>query len=356
MLAPTLPPDEDDRLAALRSLELLDSPPEERFDRITRIAQRLFEVPIALVSLVDQCRQWFKSAQGLGATETGRDISFCGHAIHAGDVFVVENALLDPRFADNPLVTGPPGIRFYAGAPLATAGGFRVGTLCLIDRKERIFSTADRRALRDLADWVQDELRRRNEERYKRIGHEQEALLRAILNTVVDGIITIDERGTVESFNPGAARIFGYPPEEVIGHNINRLMPEPYRGGHDGYLAHFLETRSPRVIGMGREVTGQRKDGATFPMELAVSETVVAGRRFFTGLVRDVSVRKAAEQELRETTTDLTRQAAKRSASSCGTSLAEKTSTRGSGRIAAIMGRSSLPHPSGRLRSRITRS
>lgn len=142
MLAPTITPDEKGRLAALRSLELLDTPTEERFDRITRIAQRLFEVPIALVSLVDECRQWFKSAQGLGASETGRNISFCAHAIHASDVFVVENALDDPRFCDNPLLTGPPDIRFYAGAPLTTAGGFRVGTLCLIDRKPRAFGPA----------------------------------------------------------------------------------------------------------------------------------------------------------------------------------------------------------------------
>jgi PAS domain S-box-containing protein len=302
MLAPALPPDEEDRLAALRSLELLDTPAEERFDRITRIAQRLFDVPIVLVSLVDQCRQWFKSAQGLGASETPRDISFCGHAIHAGKVFVVENALDDPRFADNPLVTGPPNIRFYAGAPLATAGGFRVGTLCLVDSKARAFPATDQRDLRDLAAWVENELTRHHLAQYRQIGSEQEAFLRAILNTVVEGIITIDQRGTVESFNAAAVSIFGYPPEEVIGHNIKRLMPEPYRREHDGYLTHFLETREPRVIGIGREVTGCRKDGSTFPMELAVNETVVSGRRFFTGIVRDISRRKAAEQQLNDTT------------------------------------------------------
>lgn len=303
MLTPTLPPDENDRLAALHSLDILDTPADERFDRITRIAQRLFNTPIVLVSLVDQCRQWFKSAQGLSAGETPRDISFCGHAIHAGQVFVVEDTLADPRFSDNPLVTGPPGIRFYAGAPLATAGGFRVGTLCLIDSKPRLFPEADQRLLSDLATWVEEELTRRNAEQVRKVGNEQEAFLRAILNTVVDGIITIDERGTIESFNPAAVRIFGYPPEEVIGHNINRLMPEPYRREHDGYLVRFLETRSPRVIGIGREVTGCRKDGSTFPMELAVSEAVVSGRRFFAGIVRDISARKAAEQHLRETTT-----------------------------------------------------
>ena len=298
MLAPSLPSNEPGRLAALHSLELLDTPAEERFDRITRIAQRLFDVPIALVSLIDQDRQWFKSNQGLAACETSRDISFCGHAIHADDIFVIENTLADPRFADNPLVTAAPDIRFYAGAPLATAGGFRIGTLCLIDNKPRAFPDADRRVLRDLADWVQEEVSRRHEEHFRSVGQEQEAFLRAILNTAVEGIITIDERGTVESFNPAAARIFGYPPEEVIGHNIKRLMPEPYQREHDGYLACFLETRSPRVIGIEREVIGRRKDASTFPMELAVSEVVVGGRRFFTGIVRDISARKAVEQQL----------------------------------------------------------
>lgn len=303
MQEPSFPAEEAERLAALQSLRVLDTAPEERFDRITRLAQRLFDVPIVLVSLVDQCRQWFKSAQGLAARETPRDISFCGHAIHADEVYVVEDTLRDPRFADNPLVTGDPDIRFYAGAPLSTAGGYRIGTLCLIDRRPRSFSAADRHALRDLAVWVEDELGRRNAELHSKISYEQEALLRAILSTVVDGIITIDERGTVERFNPAAVRIFGYPPEEVIGRNINCLMPEPYRGEHDGYLAQFLQTRAPRVIGIGREVTGCRKDGTTFPMELAVSEAVVAGRRFFTGIVRDISARKADEKRLWDTTT-----------------------------------------------------
>jgi PAS domain S-box-containing protein len=298
MLAPPLPSDEFGRLAALRSLELLDTPAEERFDRITRIAQRLFDVPIVLVSLIDQDRQWSKSAQGLVTSGITRDISFCSYAIHASDIFVVENTLIDPRFAGNPLVTAAPNIRFYAGAPLATAGGFRIGALCLIDSKPRSFSTTDRLALRDLADWVQEEMGRRDEERFRNASQEQEAFLRAILNMVVDGIITIDERGTVESFNPAAARIFGYPPEEVIGHNIKQLMPEPYQREHDGHLARFLEARSPRVLGIGREVVGRRKDAGTFPMELAISEAVVGGRRFFTGIVRDISARRQSEQAL----------------------------------------------------------
>ncbi len=157
MKIPELPPYEDRRLSALEATQLLDTPPEERFDRITRIASHLFEVPVALVSLVDKNRQWFKSCYGLGVRETARNISFCGHAILGPDAFVVENAQNDERFSDNPLVTGEPSIRFYAGAPLEDRFGNRLGTLCLIDRKPRTFSDQDRHNLRDLADMVERE-------------------------------------------------------------------------------------------------------------------------------------------------------------------------------------------------------
>lgn len=132
-----LPADEDERLSALRALLLLDTPPEERFDRLARFVAEQLDVPIALLTLVDGQRQWFKARVGLDATETPRDISFCGHAIMKNDLFIVEDASRDPRFSDNPLVTGEPHIRFYAGAPLSAPGGHRIGTLCVIDTVPR---------------------------------------------------------------------------------------------------------------------------------------------------------------------------------------------------------------------------
>lgn len=147
-------------MAALRATDLLFTPSEERFDRITRLASRLLGAPIALVSLVaDKC-QWFKSAQGLDATETPREVSFCGHAILGDETFVVENATKDPRFADNPLVTSEPNIRFYAGHPLHTSDGSRVGTLCVIDHVPRKFTPEQLEVLRDLAALVETELQR----------------------------------------------------------------------------------------------------------------------------------------------------------------------------------------------------
>ncbi|WP_305966355.1 GAF domain-containing protein [Marinobacter salsuginis] len=157
MRTPEFPPDEAHRLSALDELALLDTPPEERYDRLTRLAACALNAPIALVSLVDRERQWFKSRHGLDAPETARDISFCGHAILREETFVIENALNDERFHDNPLVTGDPSIRFYAGAPLHDRHGYRVGTLCIIDRKPRSFSEEEERILRDLANLVERE-------------------------------------------------------------------------------------------------------------------------------------------------------------------------------------------------------
>lgn len=142
---------ETQRLAALRATGLLDTPPAEEFDRITRLASQLFGVPIALVSLVDAERQWFKSHLGLPVRETCREDAFCDHTIRTSNVMVVENALADPRFAQNPLVLGEPHIRFYAGAPLILRGGHHIGSLCLIDTIPRSFSTAQQRQLEDLA-------------------------------------------------------------------------------------------------------------------------------------------------------------------------------------------------------------
>ena len=134
---------------------------------------------------------------------------------------------------------------------------------------------------------------------------EREALLRAILETSPDGLITIDERGIVQSFNPAAERMFGYDAAEVIGRNVSCLMPSPYREEHDGYLARFLRTGERRIIGIGREVLGQRKDGTNFPLELAVGEVQAAGRRLFAGFVKDVSARQQSEQRLQELQSEL---------------------------------------------------
>lgn len=158
MQVPGKPANEAARIQVLHDLKLLDSAPEERFDRLTRLAKRLFNVPIALVTLVDKDRQWFKSCVGLDVAETPRDVSFCGHAILQDDLLLVPDATEDERFHDNPLVTGTPNIRFYAGYPLTVPHGNKMGTLCLIDTKPRQLDDEERALLRDLAGMAEQEL------------------------------------------------------------------------------------------------------------------------------------------------------------------------------------------------------
>jgi diguanylate cyclase (GGDEF)-like protein len=158
MRKPDIPKDEKSRLKTLVSLNILDTFHEERFDRLTRMACKLFDVPIAMVTLVDDKRQWFKSCVGLNVSETARDISFCGHAILSDEVLVVSDAEKDVRFADNPLVIGDPHIRFYAGCPIKSLNGSRLGTLGIIDGKARTLNKQDLDVLKDLASMVEREL------------------------------------------------------------------------------------------------------------------------------------------------------------------------------------------------------
>lgn len=142
---------EAERLQALRDYSVLDTAPEDSYDELAELASLICATPIALITLVDDQRQWFKARKGLGVQETPRDEAFCGYAILGPDPLVVSDASEDPRFADNPLVTGDPGIRFYAGAPLTIARGFALGTLCVIDRMPRTLTAAQLNALQALA-------------------------------------------------------------------------------------------------------------------------------------------------------------------------------------------------------------
>ncbi|MBI1397860.1 MAG: GAF domain-containing protein [Betaproteobacteria bacterium] len=160
MMKPPIPPHDAERVAALHELLVLDTEPEERFDAITRFCQSRFDTSIALVSLVDEDRQWFKSRCGLDTTQTPRDVSFCAHAILEDEPFMIPDARQDERFADNPLVTGPPYIRFYAGIPLRLGSGHAVGTLCLIDSRPRTLQPEDLADLANLARLVVLELER----------------------------------------------------------------------------------------------------------------------------------------------------------------------------------------------------
>ena len=164
VLAPVLPPDEAGRLAALRRYAILDTPPDEAFDRVARLAASLFKAPIALVSFLDEDRAWFKSHIGVGISEIPRDITLCARTVLSDEITLVPNALEDPTFASNPLVVGELGVRFYAGAPLITRDGHRIGVLCVVDRRPRNeFSSEDQSRLATLARLVMNELELKRE-------------------------------------------------------------------------------------------------------------------------------------------------------------------------------------------------
>lgn len=195
MIKAPIPDNEAERLISVKAMQLLSTPEEEIFDRITRVAKRVFNVPIVLITVLDENRQWFKSQIGIDVKETPRDISFCGHTVHAGEMVVVENAKTDPRFSDNPLVCGGPEISFYAGRPLINVEGFIVGALCLIDRVPRVMSADDQAMLNDFGYWVESVFTTRHLSRA--VKELLEELNEARRESMMDSLLSIWNRGAI---------------------------------------------------------------------------------------------------------------------------------------------------------------
>lgn len=221
--APKFPANEVERLAALKCTALLDSSPEDRFDLFTRLAARIFNVPICLISLVDSERQWFKSRVGLEACETARDISFCGHAILQPDIFIISDASKDKRFFANPLVTNEPHIRFYAGAPVLDPTGYAIGTLCLIDTLPRAFSTNEAQMLRELADIVEHEIARLDEQKVRQQLSSGSARVTSIITTLPDMVFVIDRNFKFLLCNDHPDLL--KPKHDILGHKIIDVLP-----------------------------------------------------------------------------------------------------------------------------------
>ncbi|SDL00104.1 PAS fold-containing protein [Franzmannia pantelleriensis] len=248
MRPPESPEDEALRLAALHSLKLLDTPADEGFDTLTDLARDLFNVPIALVSLVDEQRQWFKSCNGLGTRETHRDISFCGHAIVANAPLIIEDTLEHPDFADNPLVTGEPFIRFYAGFPLRPLDGHAIGTLCLIDTRPRGLDMAQQRRLTRLATQAEELLRlhalRQQEQEEQCRSQQLSGLLSSILQGSRDPIYARDRRGRYLIANQACYQLLGITADDYRA-LVASMTPEQ-RGDFD--IADYLPMEVVNIL------------------------------------------------------------------------------------------------------------
>ncbi|RYC29779.1 GGDEF and EAL domain-containing protein [Lichenibacterium minor] len=287
------PADEPQRLETLRSYRLDGPAPEAEFDHVVRLAADIFEVPTALVSFVEEDQQFFKARVGFDTCETSRDISFCAHALMSDDVLVIPDARAEERFASNPLVTGHPFIRFYAGAPIITPSGQRLGSVCVIDTEPRApLTDREQRILRGLAKVVVDHLERRRLDVVRRAATK-------MASTTPDAIVCSDEKGTISFWNAAAERMFGFGHLEAVGMPLTSIIPSEFRAGHEAGMARVLAGGERRLAGKTVEIRGQRRSGEQFPIELSLATWKDGDHLQVGSIIRDVSERHHARERMR---------------------------------------------------------
>jgi diguanylate cyclase (GGDEF)-like protein/PAS domain S-box-containing protein len=296
---------EEARIALLHALKLLDSPPEAVFDRITRLATQVMKVPIAVVSLIDRDRQWFKSRVGLDVAETPRDYAFCAHAIHRPEPLIVPDALQDSRFADNPLVKGAPHIRFYAGTPLFSSKGIALGTLCIIDRAPRVLNADERRAMADLAALAQREILQR-EATYlstslsissKQAMEDSNARFQATFEQAAVGIAIIGLDGRWSRVNRRLCEFLGYEESQLLQLTFQDVT---FAEDLDKDMALVEQARAGIIERYSIEKRYIRSDGAVVWGDLSVSlqRDRDGEPQYFISVVADIQARKEAEASL----------------------------------------------------------
>ncbi|WP_375454645.1 diguanylate cyclase domain-containing protein [uncultured Methylobacterium sp.] len=290
-----LPFNEAERLGVLRDLRILGTAPNAYLDAICRTAAALFGTPMALVSLVEEDQQWFKAKCGLEVDGTAREVAFCTYAILSAAVLVVEDATKDERFAQNPLVTGAPHIRFYAGAPLVLSPDIHVGTLCIIDTVPRSLSNAQQCQLKDLAELVVAQLRLHRVEGQLR---QSEAQFRLLAENTSDMIVWCDLDSTRRYVSPAAKALLGYAPEELVGTRPRDFVHPDDIEEHDRILSDLGEGRVEQAVGRQRY---RRKDGSWVWVEVTFSRTRTAEGGHdhgYVASVRDITERKEAEHRI----------------------------------------------------------
>jgi diguanylate cyclase (GGDEF)-like protein/PAS domain S-box-containing protein len=296
MPKPAKPPkNEQLRLALLKQLMVLDSESEPLFNEITKLASQICGTPIALISLIDENRQWFKANIGLeNATETHRDLAFCAHAILENNLFEINDATQDNRFQNNPLVTSDPNIRFYAGMPLTMANGLNIGTLCVIDREPRSLSQEQKNMLAGLAEITCKALLSREKNIYEL--HDKAEVLAAIINSSNDAIISKTLGGIITSWNTAAEKIFGYKSKEVIGQHIGVLFPNDKVDEEELLINQIINNQSVSHFETTRLTKNKQAIQVSIslsPIKNAQGEIVGASK-----IVRDITRTKHLQQKL----------------------------------------------------------
>nr|MBP6505034.1 diguanylate cyclase [Rhodoferax sp.] len=301
MSSASIPYDDEARLRSLVNLEVLDTAPEAEFDALVKVAAMVCGVPISLLSLVDESRQWFKANVGLpGVNETPRDVAFCAHAIHGDALFEVPDATKDARFADNPLVVGHPDIRFYAGAPIVLSDGMRMGTLCVIDRQPRVLTATQREVLVHLsaaaAKALQARVALRKVEILSELKTRSEHYLRVVVDSVPAMLAYWDRDLLCKFANPAYERWFGVKPEALVGKHIRELLGPELFALNKPFMDAALSGRTQTFERIIPGPDGVRRHSlANYVPDVVNGE--VAG---FLVHVNDVSALKMAEESLRE--------------------------------------------------------
>lgn len=296
MSAAAVPAAESERLRTLRNYDILDTEPEEAFEAMVQLASYICQTPIAAISLVDEHRQWFKAIVGLEAKETSREVAFCAHAILQDEGLVVPDALLDDRFSNNPLVTSAPGIRFYAGIPLTTSGGHRLGTLCVIDQLPRELSTKQLGAVKTLADNVMAHLDLRLSHKRARQYIDDLQLAASIFHCASEAMFVADADNRIITVNPAFTATTGYTPDDVIGKSPSILSSGRQTQEFYGRLWQSL-TATGRWEG---ELWNRRKNGEDYAQQLSINVVCREDgtKRLYIAIFSDITARKNADEQI----------------------------------------------------------
>ena len=321
-----LPENEKERLEELRSYQIMDSEPEQDFDDLVELASQLCDSPIALITLIDENRQWIKAKIGVDISETTRDIAFCAHAIHDNDIMIIRDATQDDRFFDNPLVAEDPKVRFYAGMPLITDKGFKLGTLCVFDQKPKDLSDLQLNALRILGKQVVNllDLRVRNLELKKQVQektteikdafardiierkHNEESLqeaevrYRTIFDNSIDGIYQTTPEGRFMLVNPALAKIFGYASPEEIINAVSDIGAQLYADPQDRLNQKILLAKDGKAMGSEFRVFKKNKEIIWVHDNIRAVYNSKGRIQYFEGTLKDITDRKEAEEKQRQ--------------------------------------------------------